>query len=1226
MRDNKATNASIPFVEPNQLRGSFREAKQRCLNGFPDIWVRLGLGGGGRLNIPITVFCLAMGAAACQPSGKDRDLRRDALPWGSKVSQAPVAVAVTDRGNGVAAGTILANYPAVQVMRVDGGSPVSGTVLSFPPGTLMLPTEVRVEEGVSVAVPSLQAAIGLYGNVTQSGTPVSLLSSVPTDPVAPFSIALSLPEAASLMEANVSYAVAYKIVRYKDGTFEAGVIPSTALSVGDGKVTFSASYFGTYQVVVTKAPITASRALTVSTPLRTKNEARQMPAMQVTGRSTLVVRTGQRVDLSGRNFRPTMQLALGDAPIRAVDVASDVSASFVTPSVDNFGLLDLSIDQDGVSQTVSLIYRGGASDLPVITLAASEVCAGQKYYDERGQLQTGTKVCLTQASIPACGADGAVGCVTTANFPAAFAEGLAAKILVGETVAGVAGTSESRLPDCALDGSRECVARGDFFAARICPENGSNCYLQPYMSLSQPLKAISYDALAAGRGSMRSSLTLGGLTGYLVDCAADGATGCVATGNFKAVEASRLSPDNIKNGVSIGGVVGRYPSSAAPLASNFADPDLESFGDGTALGSYRFFDSKGNSYRATVADEELTPGSTTRVVSSASTLYRQVTVPGDVNLIPTNIKAGVSIFGSSGEIHPAPEPCSANKAIDCVATTTYRAADFSNLTPANIRSAVTVAGVVGAFPSVTHPLVSAETAEDLSVILTDPNKPTGSYQFFDSAGVAQSISISDAQLTATTDAQTIHNLGTLYRKVTLTPVGGGGPSSCTSNGEQGCLVSGEMFAAAACGENGSNCYIHGYTGASQPFKAVDVTKVALANAGIRRSLTVAGVAGTLAECSTDGGKDCVATDAFKSVDTTKLVPQNIKQAVTIAGVTGTVIPTPGNCSTNGSQGCVANGSYFAATSCAANGSNCFVPVYSKSTKPLKAINFDTIDTNRSLFRTTLNLAGVQGLLATCAADGATGCVTDSAYPAVAISQLSGDRIKAGVSLGGVTGTYGPACLADGATDCVVSGGSPFRAANISGISPWDLRAGKTYGGIDGRLVFYTNLVGTFNNKASPALTTTDVYDTIDDDNNGGAFPSLSPWTSPTVAPGGNWTSVSGACDGVGACVLKDQTTGVMWTATGTGFPEWGPAITYCDNLAYNGLDDWRLPTQKELMQAYVNGLWSQKIPLKLRNDKPYWSASTYAKWTGQGWAIFLNTGETVDRDKTIYDLPVVCVR
>lgn len=503
------------------------------LSGLDDASSKRLLMGTNNLRGITAIVGLMMTLNACEFNAPVRDSRRDSISWPTSGSDRSVEVTVTKMSGAVASAKIEANSPFVQVLSVEGSSPMSGTVLSFPPGTLMVPTEVRVEEGASVAVPSVQAAVGLAGNVAQQGTPVAVSSSVATDPVAPFSIALSLPDVAALRETALSFAALYKIVRHKDGSIIAGVIPTSAIAIKDGKAHFEAPFFGIYQVVLTKSPVMEAKSIPVTTPIQTKAEVANLAPMQVSGRSSLVVTAGQTVELRGKNFRPTMQLALGDTMIRGVNVVSDVSASFIAPTLMSFGLKDLSVDQDGVSQTVSLVYQGGASDFPVITLPPAEVCAGQKFYDARGQVQSGTKACYAQPPPAACTQDGAVGCVTTKEYPAVGITGLASKVLAGATVAGIVGTVSPEVHSaCAADGATGCVAVASF-------------------------KAVSMSKLTAS--VIKDGTTIAGVSGtYGPTCASDGQVNCVvsSTSPFKAANVSGINSWDIRSGKALAGLHG----------------------------------------------------------------------------------------------------------------------------------------------------------------------------------------------------------------------------------------------------------------------------------------------------------------------------------------------------------------------------------------------------------------------------------------------------------------------------------------------------------------------------------------------------------------------------------------------------------------------------------------------------------------------------------------------
>ena len=62
-----------------------------------------------------------------------------------------------------------------------------------------------------------------------------------------------------------------------------------------------------------------------------------------------------------------------------------------------------------------------------------------------------------------------------------------------------------------------------------------------------------------------------------------------------------------------------------------------------------------------------------------------------------------------------------------------------------------------------------------------------------------------------------------------------------------------------------------------------------------------------------------------------------------------------------------------------------------------------------------------------------------------------------------------------------------------------------------------------------------------------------------------------------------------------------------------GDGNWRLPYQKELMQAYINGSWANLSSA----GYPYWSATTKSTYTRYAWRVSLNTGYTYGSTKTL---------
>ncbi len=82
--------------------------------------------------------------------------------------------------------------------------------------------------------------------------------------------------------------------------------------------------------------------------------------------------------------------------------------------------------------------------------------------------------------------------------------------------------------------------------------------------------------------------------------------------------------------------------------------------------------------------------------------------------------------------------------------------------------------------------------------------------------------------------------------------------------------------------------------------------------------------------------------------------------------------------------------------------------------------------------------------------------------------------------------------------------------------------------------------------------------------------------------------------------------------------EGGQAVDFCESLSLdadgNGTDetDWYLPSQKELMQAYINGA-ANNIPAPALN---FWSSTEYYNNTSLAWFVYLANGNTNGTTKT----------
>jgi hypothetical protein len=551
--------------------------------------------GNGKV-IPLVLMGLSIISTGCDKFSQNmvRD-QREGLIEG--VGKAKTIEGVTDPSSGVISAKMAANSPFTQEIRAASDGALKGTVLSFPPGTLKVDTEISVEESVSLASASLGASLGIEGSLTKSSTAIAVLPQTATDPAQPFTVAISLSNSGNLRLAAENLVILYKVKIFAENRTVAGIIPTSAITVEGNVVKFSAQYFGAFQAAYSSVPVTEEKKIEVSTPIQAKREVANLPPLIISGRSSFVVRTGDTVQLTGQNFRPTMTLALGTSAVKDAKVQSDSSASFVVPETPSSGLMPLTVDQDGTTQAVALFYSAAPLPYPVSTLSPSDVCQGTTYFDGNGKQVSGTKPCIVEA----CSATKAVTCVANDSFPAIDKANLPVdKIRVGTTIAARAGT----LGNCAEAGDG-CVVVAPFKAAdatslapkivagysvagvmgnvTLPPEadvklgvtygvggtsllgsyssggGASNCDSATHTSCLATASFPSIDPTQIQPNSLRLGTTIAGVGGSIANCSADGSSSCYVEGTFKAVDYVALTDSawNIRAGTNIAGVPGQ---------------------------------------------------------------------------------------------------------------------------------------------------------------------------------------------------------------------------------------------------------------------------------------------------------------------------------------------------------------------------------------------------------------------------------------------------------------------------------------------------------------------------------------------------------------------------------------------------------------------------------------------------------------------------------------------
>lgn len=323
--------------------------------------------------------------------------------------------------------------------------------------------------------------------------------------------------------------------------------------------------------------------------------------------------------------------------------------------------------------------------------------------------------------------------------------------------------------------------------------------------------------------------------------------------------------------------------------------------------------------------------------------------------------------------------------------------------------------------------------------------------------------------------------------------------------------------------------------------------------------------------------------------------------------------------------------------------------------------------------------------ALCTKNGQTDCLNKNNFKALDTTTMTAADIKMGQTVAGIVGTkrkikqcrnaaylafhdatYPPSNLTrmiagpswnSGTTDIIdlsiehgLTNNAPVRFS-ATGSTPAEVTIGTTYyatvissteirisATVGGPLIDFSS-GGTVNQIVHDAGDgVASDFDTIDDLNelNTNPAPKAGPWGSDYVCSEDNFVNVSTEVIPSGATptfgnkpftqVWRDELTGLLLTNIlydGTGTTTWAEAIRLCRAVDSAGAGTgWRLPTQREMMQLYIDG--SAKIPIA-GGDMHAWiwgstKMGTY-RWTGN-----LATGNTGILDPWDTTASVICVR
>jgi hypothetical protein len=157
--------------------------------------------------------------------------------------------------------------------RISGAGALANSSIVIPPGSLAIDTVLTVQEGIGLDNDGTLEEIGISPTQIIKASPaVYVSSSVELDPLLPFQIALKIGADLHLQEANLKYAVIYRANIFADKSVVIGVITGDNIIVENGIFSFSANYWGSYQLfAVNSGTLTETKKVSAN-PIKKKSE------------------------------------------------------------------------------------------------------------------------------------------------------------------------------------------------------------------------------------------------------------------------------------------------------------------------------------------------------------------------------------------------------------------------------------------------------------------------------------------------------------------------------------------------------------------------------------------------------------------------------------------------------------------------------------------------------------------------------------------------------------------------------------------------------------------------------------------------------------------------------------------------------------------------------------------------------------------------------------------
>lgn len=345
-------------------------------------------------------------------------------------------------------------------------------------------------------------------------------------------------------------------------------------------------------------------------------------------------------------------------------------------------------------------------------------------------------------------------------------------------------------------------------------------------------------------------------------------------------------------------------------------------------------------------------------------------------------------------------------------------------------------------------------------------------------------------------------------------------------------------------------------------------------------------------CSTSGQQNCTSGQGYIAVDKSLVAPSNIKVGTSVTPqLTGTY-----------PSGVAPLSHSFSGTSQLPNGninnavrSNSKFHFWDSAGNPHQ-VTGDTNLNSANLY-STVSTYGVTGSvnlsdILSCKTDGASSCEVGPGFVAINTAQVTAGHIKRGVILGGITGSYPSA------------GHTLAVSTETADLTPTSLNSQIAS---DGRFEYFDHTGARYEQSGDSNLKPANIlkdlqlfgitgsYNGVDyEAEDGYDFRFKVP--VPTQAWGGLgltlfcndaescskiWPDLSSQVNSDNSscnansktCIFRSKVTRIQWLFDVDGQPKtFDEARSFCETSTKLGKGDWRLGTQKEVMQAAINGI------------------------------------------------------